>query len=52
MDAFTYNGTLMWNLWVNAMITLFFSIDLLYFVYYAKFKNDDYELPFTQFNDF
>lgn len=42
----------MWFNWLNGVATMLLSIDLVYFAYHAKQKDDDFDLPLGQFGAF
>ncbi|KAK8842735.1 hypothetical protein M9Y10_025598 [Tritrichomonas musculus] len=51
-QAFRTTGTEMWFNWLNGVATMLLSIDLVYFAYHAKQKDDDFDLPLGQFGAF
>lgn len=51
-QAFKTTGTEMWFNWLNGVSTMLLSIDLVYFAFHAKTKDDDFDLPIGQFGAF
>jgi hypothetical protein len=47
--AFTVSGAAMWTAWLSGATEVALSVDLLYFVIYARHRGADFDLPPASF---